>query len=119
MTESRSHHIVVLISGTGTNLQALIDATSSQPRRLNAKITHVVANLSQKARPGLSRAEQAGIGTTVRTLKSYKDKVPSTYANEMHARECYDADLARHILDLPGGTELVVCAGWMHILSRA
>lgn len=117
-SEDTTPRILVLISGTGTNLQALIDATtlSSRPRIL-AKISHVIANLGQKAKPGLERAKKAGIPTTVRTLKSYKDKVPSKYPDHIHAREAYDADLAQYILGEIERPNLIVCAGWMHILA--
>jgi len=111
--------ILVLISGTGTNLQALIDATTSSPARLPAKITHVIANLGQKAKPGLERAQRAGIPTTVRTLKSYKDQVPSRYPDQFTARQSYDADLAKYILNDIPRVQLIVCAGWMHILAPA
>jgi phosphoribosylglycinamide formyltransferase len=111
--------ILVLISGTGTNLQALIDATTSSPPRLRAKITHVLANLGQKAKPGLERAQRAGISSTVRTLKAYKDKVPSQYPDQVVARQAYDADLAKFILNDIARVDLIVCAGWMHILAPA
>jgi phosphoribosylglycinamide formyltransferase len=111
--------ILVLISGTGTNLQALIDATTSSPPHLHAKITHVLANLGQKAKPGLERAQRAGISSTVRTLKAYKDKVPSQYPDQVVARQAYDADLAKYILNDIPRVDLIVCAGWMHILAPA
>lgn len=111
--------ILVLISGTGTNLQAVIDATTSSPPRLHAKITHVLANLGQKAKPGLERAQRAGISSTVRTLKAYKDKVPSQYPDHVVARQAYDADLAKYILNDIPRVDLIVCAGWMHILAPA
>lgn len=111
--------ILVLISGTGTNLQALIDATTSSPPRIQAKISHVIANLGQKAKPGLERAKKAGIPTTVRTLKSYKDQVPSRYPDQILARDAYDADLAQYIIHEIERPNLIVCAGWMHILAPA
>jgi len=111
--------ILVLISGTGTNLQALIDATTCSPPRIQAKIAHVIANLGQKAKPGLERAQRAGIPTTVRTLKSYKDQIPSRYPDQIVARESYDADLAQFILHDIQRPNLIVCAGWMHILAPA
>ena len=110
-------HILVLISGTGTNLQALIDATHASPRRIHAKITHVIANLSQKAKPGLERAHKAGIPTTVRSLKSYKDQIPTKYPDAVIARQSYDADLAHYVLREIERPQLIVCAGWMHILA--
>jgi phosphoribosylglycinamide formyltransferase len=111
--------VLVLISGTGTNLQALIDATNSSPPRLHARISHVIANLGQRAKPGLARARRAGIPATVRTLKSYKDQVPSRYPNQVVARQSYDADLAEYILNDIQRVQLIVCAGWMHILGPA
>jgi len=120
MSSEHLSKILVLISGTGTNLQALINATTSTPLQLPAKVTHVIANLSQKAKPGLERASKVGIPTTVRILKSYKDLVPQKYPSQTAAREAYDTDLADYILhQLPTEQrpELVVCAGWMHILS--
>ena len=112
-------NILVLISGTGTNLQALIDATSSSPPRINARICHVIANLAERAKPGLDRAHKAGIPTTVRTLKSYRDQVPSRYPDAVAARKSYDADLAQYILHDIVRPQLIVCAGWMHILGPA
>jgi phosphoribosylglycinamide formyltransferase len=111
--------ILVLISGSGTNLQALIDATTVSSPVIYAQICHVIANLGQKAKPGLERAKKAGIPTTVRTLKSYKDKVPSKYINDVVARQSYDADLAQYILTDIQRPDLIVCAGWMHILAPA
>lgn len=103
-------NILVLISGSGTNLQALIDATTSTPPTLNARITHVISN--KKAAYGLARASNAGIPTTYHNLLSYKKKHPE---NIQEARQAYDADLAEHILKQK--PDMVVCAGWMHILS--
>jgi phosphoribosylglycinamide formyltransferase len=119
MSSENTPQILVLISGTGTNLQALIDATTASPPRINAKISHVIANLGQKAKPGLERARKAGIPTTVRTLKSYKDQIPSKYLDQIVARESYDADLAQYILNDIQRPDLIVCAGWMHILAPA
>jgi phosphoribosylglycinamide formyltransferase len=109
--------ILVLISGTGTNLQALVDATQASPPRLRAKITHVIANLSERAKPGLERAAKAGIPTTVRTLKSYTSQIPSKYPDSVIARQSYDADLAHYVLHEIERPQLIVCAGWMHILA--
>jgi len=112
--------LLVLISGTGTNLQALIDATLSSPPKIQARITHVIANLSQKAKPGLERARKVGIPTSARTLKSYRDQVPQKYVDDVIARNEYDADLAEYILNGIGERpDLIVCAGWMHILAPA
>lgn len=109
-TSTSPPRLLVLISGSGTNLQALIDATTSTPPALNATITHVISN--KKAAYGLTRATAAGIPTTYHNLISYKKSHPSS---AQEAREAYDADLADLILrEAP---DMVVCAGWMHILS--
>lgn len=101
-----SHTLVVLISGEGTNLQALIDAQSSE---LSAQIIQVISN-RQKA-GGLKRAEKAGIPTAYHNLVKYKKEQP----DEHQARLAYDRDLAEIILKTR--PSLVVCAGWMHILA--
>jgi formyltetrahydrofolate-dependent phosphoribosylglycinamide formyltransferase len=95
--------LVVLISGSGTNLQAIIDAIKA--KHLKAEIVAVVSN--RKAAFGLSRAEQAGIETLYFPLKPYTDAGKS--------REDYDADLAEKLKAYK--PDLIVLAGWMHIVS--
>ncbi|KAI3650507.1 hypothetical protein MP228_003988 [Amoeboaphelidium protococcarum] len=97
--------IVVLISGNGSNLQAIIDATSNQLR--NIEIALVIS--SKASAHGLTRASEAGIPTLVHSLKSYKDKGLT--------RSQFDKDLADIILNV-GNVQLVVMAGWMLIVSR-
>ncbi|KAF9418167.1 hypothetical protein BGZ94_009769 [Podila epigama] len=97
--------IVVLISGTGSNLQALIDAT--QNGTLQAEIPLVISNRSKVY--GLERAAKAGIPTKVLALKPY------TAAGK--TRSEYDTDLAQLIV--AAKPDLVVLAGFMHILSPA
>jgi len=53
----------VLISGTGTNLQSLIDATQDPSQHIGAEIVLVISNKSRVE--GLKRAERAGIKTVV------------------------------------------------------
>ena len=53
--------IAVLISGRGSNLQALIDATAS--RDLPATVAVVVSNRADA--PGLAKAQDAGIRTRI------------------------------------------------------
>jgi formyltetrahydrofolate-dependent phosphoribosylglycinamide formyltransferase len=96
--------IVVMISGNGSNLQAIIDAIVS--RELNAEIVLVVSN--RKNAYGLTRAAKAGIESLYFPLKPYKDRGQS--------REGYDIDLARRINGYK--PDLVVLAGWMLILSK-
>ncbi|CAZ85678.1 unnamed protein product [Tuber melanosporum] len=105
-----TRRILVLISGNGSNLQALIDASRANPSTLEASIIHVISN--KKAAYGLKRAANAGIPSTYHNLLAYKNKNPN---NPQEAREAYDADLAKLILAQT--PDLVVCAGWMHILS--
>ncbi|KAG0210657.1 hypothetical protein BGX28_009084 [Mortierella sp. GBA30] len=97
--------VVVLISGTGSNLQALIDAVNNGT--LKAEIPLVISNRSKVF--GLERAEKAGIPTKVLALKPY------TAAGK--SRSDYDADLAQLIV--AAKPDLVVLAGFMHILSPA
>jgi phosphoribosylglycinamide formyltransferase-1 len=85
--------IGVLVSGEGTNLQALID------QRLP-----VAAVASNKAGArALERAEAAGIATAVFPLDDYAD------------RTARDLAMAGWLTE--SGTEFVVCAGYMHLLT--
>jgi formyltetrahydrofolate-dependent phosphoribosylglycinamide formyltransferase len=97
--------LAVLISGGGSNLQAIIDAIGRG--ELVAEIVAVFSNRRQAF--GLQRAEQAGIPTRCHALKPYHDSGRS--------RRDYDADLARLLLEYR--PDYVVLAGWMHILSNA
>ncbi|KAJ6002380.1 hypothetical protein N7451_004927 [Penicillium sp. IBT 35674x] len=101
----------VLISGNGSNLQAVIDQIAAGT--LNANIVRVLSN--RKDAFGLERAQKANIPTAYHNLVKYKKQHPATPEGVQAAREEYDAELARLILaDQP---ELVVCLGFMHILS--
>ncbi|KAL1920981.1 uncharacterized protein VTP21DRAFT_11616 [Calcarisporiella thermophila] len=95
--------LAVLISGYGSNLQALIDATRTGD--LPADIALVVSNRTKAY--GLTRAKEAGIPTLIFPLKPYRDAGKS--------RSEYDADLADKIASQ--NPDLIVLAGWMHILS--
>lgn len=97
--------VVVMISGSGSNLQALIDAVTAGT--LPAQIVGVVAN--RKAAYGLERAQAAGIETRYFPLKPYKDAGKS--------RLVYDADLAALVAEFQ--PDLIVLAGWMLVLSPA
>lgn len=85
--------IGVLVSGNGSNLQALLDE--------GLPVVAVASN-----RPGvraLARAEVAGVPSAVFPLADYTDR---------ESRDVAMADwLAGH------GVELVVCAGYMHLLT--
>jgi formyltetrahydrofolate-dependent phosphoribosylglycinamide formyltransferase len=95
--------LIVLISGSGSNLQALIDAV--QDGILNAEIVLVVSN--REAARGLQRAKQADIETLYFPLKPYRISGQS--------RENYDVDLALKLRDYD--PDLIILAGWMHVLS--
>ncbi|HEY5471578.1 MAG TPA: phosphoribosylglycinamide formyltransferase [Candidatus Limnocylindrales bacterium] len=89
----------VLISGRGSNLQAIIDAIAAGT--LDARIAVVISN--QPDAPGLERARRAGIETLVLSHRDY----PS--------REEYDRVLAEHLR--ARGVGLVCLAGFMRLLS--
>lgn len=91
--------IVVLISGSGSNLQALIDACAQD--QLNADIVGVLSNKADAY--GLVRAANANI---VHAVLSHKD-----YAS----REEYDRALVAKISEYQ--PDLVVLAGFMRILT--
>ncbi len=97
--------IAVLISGNGSNLQALIDAIGY--RVLPAEIVVVVSN--REDAQGLQRAEKAGIPTRVHSLTPYREAGRS--------RREYDDDLAQIVVEYR--PDWVVLAGWMLILSSA
>jgi phosphoribosylglycinamide formyltransferase len=107
----RPIRLTVLISGNGTNLQAVIDKISAN--QLPAAIVRVLSN--RKDAFGLERARRANIPTTYHNLVKYKKLHPSTPEGVQSAREEYDAELARLVLqDSP---DLVACLGFMHVLS--
>ncbi|MCB9007885.1 MAG: phosphoribosylglycinamide formyltransferase [Ardenticatenaceae bacterium] len=97
--------LVILISGSGSNLQAILDAVAAG--RITAVPSLVVSN--RKNAYGLVRAENAGVPTAYFPFKPYRD------AGKL--REEYDADLAGLIR--PYQPDLIILAGWMHILSAA
>ncbi|XP_015111471.1 trifunctional purine biosynthetic protein adenosine-3 [Diachasma alloeum] len=100
--EERGKRVGVLISGSGTNLQALIDATEDPLQQVGAKIVVVVAN--KGGVEGLRRAERAGIPTKVIKHTEY----PS--------REAFDTEMDSVLRGY--GVEIVCLAGFMRILSE-
>jgi phosphoribosylglycinamide formyltransferase-1 len=99
MSDDCKQRLVILVSGSGSNLQAFIDATQSGA--LDAKIACVISN-----KPGvfaLERAEKAGIPTTVLQHQHFP------------TREDYD----RALLDAVQvhQPDLVILAGFMRILT--
>jgi formyltetrahydrofolate-dependent phosphoribosylglycinamide formyltransferase len=94
--------VVVLISGNGSNLQAIIDANI-----VNVELVLVLSNRVHAY--GLERAKTANIATKIFTLKSFKDAGNGD-------RLDYDIELAKIIHQY--SPDIVVLAGWMHILSK-
>jgi phosphoribosylglycinamide formyltransferase 1 len=93
--------IGVLISGRGSNLQAIIDAVTAG--RLDVEIAVVISNRADAA--GLERARIAGIETLVLPHKAYADRTAydNTLASALKAR----------------GVQLVCLAGFMRLLGPA
>jgi phosphoribosylglycinamide formyltransferase 1 len=94
-----SRVIGVLISGRGSNLQALIDAVVDG--RLDATIALVVSNRADAG--GLRRAEAAGIDTLVLDHRAFR------------SRDDYDAALAGALQ--ARGVTLVCLAGFMRLIG--
>lgn len=91
--------------------QQVIDAIHAHS--LPATIVRVLSN--RKDAFGLERARSAAIPTTYHNLLQYKRAHPQSDEGVAAAREEYDAELARLVLhDAP---QLVVCLGFMHVLS--
>jgi phosphoribosylglycinamide formyltransferase-1 len=90
----------VLISGRGSNLQALLDACADPA--FPAEIALVISNVA--AAQGLERAARAGVATLVIDHKDFPD------------RESFDAKMDEALRT--AGIELVCLAGFMRLLSR-
>ena len=91
------YNIVVLISGKGTNLQALIDASHES----SYKISAVISNTAKAI--GLNRAKISGIDTYVIEQESFNSKLE------------FEESLATQISEI--NPELIVLAGFMKVLS--
>jgi len=91
--------LAVLVSGRGSNLQALIDACKGED--FPAEIVLVLSNKADAY--GLVRAQEAGIPTAVLSPKAFAD------------RESFDAAMSDKIAET--GAELVCLAGFMRLLS--
>ena len=100
-----SARLVVLVSGSGTNLQALLDATADPA--YGARVVAVGAD--RDGIEGLARAERSGVPTFVERLGDHPD------------REAWDAALTARVA--AHEPDLVVLAGFMkltgpHFLAR-
>jgi phosphoribosylglycinamide formyltransferase-1 len=89
----------VLISGRGSNLQAIIDATRS--RELDAEIAIVISN--QASAPGLDRAREAGIEARCLEARHY------------HHRDAYDQAVVQALNEKR--VDLVCLAGFMRLVG--
>jgi phosphoribosylglycinamide formyltransferase-1 len=89
----------VLVSGSGTNLQAILDAVAA--RTLDARVAVVISNLGQVA--ALERARQAGVEALV------------IDHNAFETRQAFDATVVRELRER--GVEVVVLAGFMRLIT--
>ncbi|KAJ3145239.1 hypothetical protein HDU89_007461 [Geranomyces variabilis] len=117
--------IVVLISGSGTNLQAIIDAIAAHT--LHARIALVVSN--RKNAYGLVRAQTAHIPTCTVSLPQFKAAnrtrvdfdLDVAQKIKQHLRDEAVGNVATPTASASAGDDkediLIVLAGWMHILS--
>ncbi len=96
-----SARLVVLLSGTGTNLQALIDASAQQS--YGARVVGVGADRPGAA--GLARAQRAGIPAFVHRVSDYPD------------RDAWDRALTDSCAVFE--PDLVVSAGFMKLVGDA
>ncbi len=97
--------LVVLVSGNGTNLQAILDTCKSG--KLHAQVVFVVSN--RKSAYALERADNAGIPTLYHPWKWYRETGRS--------RQEYDTALAEAIR--PYRPDWIVLAGWMLVLGMS
>ena len=117
--------LVVMASGAGTNLGAILDAIAED--RLDAEVAAVIIN--RRAAGARRPAERAGVPVHYRPLAPYRhearptdDEGPVTATASLVCgwdatadRRRYDADLAGLVASAE--PDLVVLAGWMHLLS--
>jgi phosphoribosylglycinamide formyltransferase 1 len=99
VTDPAPARLVVLVSGSGSNLQALLDA-SADPA-YGAQVVAVGADRDGIA--GLDRAAAAGVPTFVDSVKAYE------------TREDWDAALAAHVAEFK--PDLVVSAGFLKLVG--
>lgn len=100
-TPSLKKKVAVLISGTGTNLQALINHSMNPINDSAAEIVLVVSNVP--GAQGLTRAESVGIPTKIISHKNYDGRL--------------QFDMAVHQLLTEAGIDIVCLAGFMRILT--
>ncbi|MER7661307.1 MULTISPECIES: phosphoribosylglycinamide formyltransferase [unclassified Streptomyces] len=98
----RPARLVVLVSGSGTNLQALLDAIGDDPAGYGAAVVAVGADRDGIA--GLERAERAGLPTFVCRVKDHE------------SRDAWDRALTEATAAYE--PDLVVSAGFMKIVGK-
>ncbi|MGK5680884.1 phosphoribosylglycinamide formyltransferase [Actinoplanes sp. URMC 104] len=99
MTDPAPARLVVLVSGSGSNLQALLDA-SADPA-YGARVVAVGADRDGIA--GLDRAAAAGVPTFVDPVKAYE------------TRDDWDAALTAHVAEFK--PDLIVSAGFLKLVG--
>ncbi len=99
MSEKEKPSIGVLVSGSGTNLQSLID--HMEQGKLDAKIAIVISNKASAF--ALERAKKHNIATKVINHKDFE------------TRELFDKEIARVLEE--AGCKYVVLAGFMRVLT--
>lgn len=90
----------VLLSGTGTNLQSILDAI--QAKRLDARVTVVISNIASAG--GIERASKAGVPAIVVDHREYV------------SRRGFDAKIVKILKQ--HGVDYVVLAGFMRVLTE-
>lgn len=100
-------NIVILISGTGSNMVAIVKAAQREgwAGKYEARVAAVISNKTEA--PGLEFARKHGISTAVLDHKAY----PNREAFDAALAECIDA------FDTPEHPVLVLLAGFMRILT--
>ncbi|MBO4880966.1 MAG: phosphoribosylglycinamide formyltransferase [Firmicutes bacterium] len=99
--KQKKANIAVLISGGGTNLQAILDAEKSGALH-SGSVKLVISN--RKGAYGLERAKAAGVKAVAVTKK------------DCGSQEAFEAELIRRLDEAK--TDLIVLAGWLAILSE-
>ncbi len=100
-TLSALPRLVVLVSGHGSNLQAILDACASG--ELRAQVVAVISD--RPGAYGLERARRAGVPALAQPKLKAQD------------RRAYDAELAELVASYQ--PDWIVLAGWMRLLSTA
>ncbi|MEO7938516.1 MAG: phosphoribosylglycinamide formyltransferase [Burkholderiaceae bacterium] len=102
-------NIVILISGAGSNMAAIVQAARREDweSRLQARVAAVISNRPQA--PGLALAQQSGIATGVVDHRQFSDRAQFDHALAQ--------EIDRH--DPNGQPAWVVLAGFMRVLTPA